>query len=143
MGFLQSLIGGGAAEVVKAVGGAADSLFTSDAERLQLKNDNYRDETARFKEENRANILNAQANVEEAKRGFGWRTLLGYVVDVSVGMYFIPKYTLAAIFWTKLCWSTGTLHPYPVDSTELIQLVMTMLGFGGIKAWEKKQGVRK
>lgn len=152
-----AVILGGISAAVGAVADGLDKLFTSDAERLSYKVasdtvkvesdkvqvDQTRANTERFSAENRVNEMNAQANIEEAKHGKGWRTRLGEVTAIAVGAYFIPQYVMASFIWARQCLRTDTIVPYPVSGEDLLWLVGLMLGYGGIKAYEKKAGLRR
>lgn len=150
-------LAGGIAAAVGAVAEGIDRLVTSDDERLARKVesekvqvdaskvavDQTRADTERFSAENKVSEMNAQANIEEAKNGKGWRTRLGEVTAIAVGAYFIPQYVMASFIWSRQCLRTDTIVPYPVSGEDLLWLVALMLGYGTIKAYEKRAGLRK
>lgn len=83
------------------------------------------------------------ANVAEANSGKSWRHWVGRVCAVSLGLYFIPQYLVAAIVWAKMCYNIVpingiyTIPVYPASVSGLMELVTGMLGLGVIKAAEK------
>ena len=137
--IISSLFGDGASKVVESVGG----LFTSDKERLQLENDAYNNETNRIKLIQDVDLAQAKTNLEEVKRGFGWRTALGWTLVVSVATYFLPKYLFTAAFWVVEMYHAQAVVPYTGNVSELYELMLPMLGFGALKTVEKLTGKRK
>lgn len=73
----------------------------------------------------------------------GWRPFIGWVCGVSLAFYFIPKYTLAAIFWINASWDAQVLVPYPVDGADLLELIFAMLGMATLRTIEKKMNVAR
>jgi hypothetical protein len=121
-----------------------DNLFTSDEERAEaarlMKDIELKPQAAQW-----------EINKIEAKAAgkWSWRNALGWVCAVSVGALFIPKFGVGSVVWCKLALTctpdlAGVIHlpPYPVDPDGLLELVFCMLGFGGLKTYEKKKGLR-
>lgn len=138
---LAGLLGGNAIDgFIKGISGILDKAFPSPEERAKAEAileairqhpDDLQQELLK---------LQAQTNIEEAKNPASdksWRTWVGRVLAISLGLYFIPQFLMAAILWTKICWATSKFVPYPVDAFVLMQLLAGMLGLGGIKAYEK------
>ena len=129
MGWISSLFSASpAGGVIDAVGRTVDAIFTSDEEKLQAK---YLMEKLR----QQPYILQAEINKVEAahKSVFvaGWRPLIGWVCGLSFGMVFLVGPILQMF---------GL--PYPVIEIEaLITLTLALLGFGGVRAFEKLKGV--
>lgn len=97
--------------------------------------------------ENMTNSGQIQINAVEAAHPklfvAGWRPNLGWVCGISIGLYFIPQYLVAAVLWMKLCWSANQLVPYPIpEPAGLMELVGLMLGLGGMRLVEKIKGVQ-
>ena len=127
-------------EPIKAVGNIFDELFTSDDERLSRK-----EALARLAQ--KPHIAQQEINkVEAGHRSVfvaGWRPSIGWVCSISLGAYYIPQYMLASILWVRICWDAQELIPYPVDADGLTQLVLALLGMGGIRMLEKMAGKSK
>lgn len=137
---MSSLVNMDFGSVVKEAGTVLDNLVTSDEERLQVAlQDRVID----------ADLQKAQVqiNTVEVTSGKSWRHWVGRVGAISLGLYFIPQYFMAAVLWTKACWGIHavngviTFPPYPASSDAIMQLVTAMLGLGTIKAYEKVKGV--
>ena len=74
----------------------------------------------------------------------GWRPAIGWILAVSIGMYYIPQFALASIIWWKLSWASSTLVAYPIASISgLTELLVGMLGLAGFRTFEKKTGVSR
>jgi hypothetical protein len=61
----------------------------------------------------------------------GWRPFIGWVCGVGLAYHYLIYPILVALF----------PHIIPLDAGDLIALVGTMLGMGGLRTYEKKQGV--
>ncbi len=72
-----------------------------------------------------------------------WRDFIGWILGISLACYFIPKYLFGNFLWLVFCLKTNTIHPYPISSDSLIELIGGILGFSGIKTIEKFLGKPK
>ena len=131
MSILASLVGGSAAQPIEAIGNVFDKLFTSDEERAQA-------EAVLAKMAQEPHILQAEINkIEASHRSVfvaGWRPLLGYVCGVGLGFAYIVN--------PMIQWLTG--DPGPVLPMEYMsELVMALLGLGGLRTIEKIKGKAK
>lgn len=66
-----------------------------------------------------------------------WRNFIGWILGISLGCYYIPKYLFGNILWLIICWRMKAFQPYPLTSDSLIELITGILGFSGIKTVEK------
>ncbi len=84
----------------------------------------------------------------------GWRPYIGWVCGTALAVYYIPQSIAASILWVVQCCmvlkhapdvTTVALPVYPLtyNIAEIVGLVFSMLGFGGIRAWEKSKGVAR
>ena len=136
---LGKILGGG---TIKAVAGVIDELHTSEEEKQQLKN--------RF-EEIQAKLKSKQMdiNLADAKSTAGglsgfmqrsWRPLIGMSCAIAIFWEFV-----LSKFILFIC---GLLH-YEVlnipqlDMGTLMPLVMSLLGMGALRTFEKTKGVSK
>jgi hypothetical protein len=131
MGLIEKFIGGSAAQPIEAIGNVFDKLFTSDEERAVA-------EAAMAKISQHPGELQVELNkIEASHRSVfvaGWRPFLGWVCGFGLGNVFIVN--------PYIQWFTG--KPGPVMPTEVMtQLVVAMLGLGGIRMVEKLQGRSK
>ncbi len=68
---------------------------------------------------------------------YKWRNFIGWILGISIGCYYIPKYLFGNFLWLFFCLKTNTIHPYPVSADNLTELIGGILGFSGIKTIEK------
>ena len=136
---LGKLLSGG---TVKAVAGVIDELHTSEEEKLQLK--------ARFAEiESKLKEKQMEINLADAKSTAGgisgmlqrsWRPLIGMSCALAIFWEFV-----LSKFILFIC---GILH-YEVinlpqlDMGTLMPLVMSLLGMGALRTFEKTKGISK
>lgn len=138
---LASVLGGAAAESigavakpVEAVGNVLDALFTSDEERLTKQEAMERLRQQPMLAQVELNKMEAQ---HQSVFVAGWRPAVGWVCAVSLGTYFIPMHTLAAVLWVRMCWNAQALVAYPIGTDALMELVFALLGMGVIRQVDK------
>jgi hypothetical protein len=145
MGLLSFLGAGKAAgeaiaTPVSAVGNVLDKLFTSDEERGLLDN-------AKAKLALAPHIAQSEINkVEASHRSIfvaGWRPAIGWVCALALATYYLPQHVMAAVLWVKMCWAASEMQPYPIDIKGLLELVLALLGLGGLRTFEKLSGRAK
>ena len=87
------------------------------------------------------NKLQTEINLAESKSSSlfvsGWRPFIGWVCGVSLGCFYVPQYVLGSYLWVKMCLEQNKLLEYPLNTDGLMPLVTAMLGFGGIRMYEK------
>lgn len=145
MGFLTGLIGAkdtinAAGDVIEKTGNAFNKLFTSDDERLSHAEimQRIKQQPAEF-----AHELN-EINAKDSKLfNSGWRPCIGWVLAISIGFYFIPKFFFGSLIWIKHSWFAGEIVAYPVDDAGLWQLAAMMLGSKAIRSFDKYTGQSK
>lgn len=114
-----------------------DKLFTSDDERNKAKL-----ELTKVLQE--PHILQAMTNIEEAKHSSvfvaGWRPAIGWICATGLAYHFLvyPFAGMVAAFIDP----TLTL-PALLGAGELMTLVLSLLGLGGLRTLEKTQGVHR
>ncbi|MBU2714057.1 3TM-type holin [Zooshikella harenae] len=125
--------------VVSSVMEGLDDLFTSDEERLKAHNKTL--ETL-----NQPHILQALTTLEEAKHPSifvsGWRPGLGWLcVGLLTYAWVLRDLIIIAL---SLANRPDVVKLLPtIDTGELITLVLTLLGLGGIRTMEKIKGVAR
>jgi len=131
--MLDKLLGGGG---IKAIGNIVDEVFTSEDERNQAKISIQKIE-ARLKEKQMD--INA---VEAGHRSIfiaGWRPALGWISALSVGyVYLFQPFIVMGL---KIAGSDVELPT--LDLSQLMPLILGMLGLGGLRTIEKAKGVAK
>lgn len=143
MGWLQTLFSGG--DTVKAIGDTVDKLFTSDDERLERENEKakadqqYQIELAKLDSQALQNQTDIN-KIEAASTNLfvsGWRPFVGWVCGFALAYAAILEPFLR--FIASLCGFTGS---FPViDTTITMQVLLGMLGLGGMRSFEKAKGV--
>lgn len=128
----MSLFGmGEVAKPIAAIGNVFDQLFTSDEERASA-------EAVMEKIRQHPHILQAEINkIEASHRSVwvaGWRPAIGWVCAISLSFPFLINPILQ--------WSTGMPGPeLPIEA--MISLVMSLLGLGGLRTFEKLKRLTK
>ncbi len=143
MSFLKTLFSGG--DTVKAIGDTVDKLFTSDDERLERKNEADKAQKAYDLEIARldAQALQNQTDVNKIEAAStnlfvsGWRPFVGWVCGFALAYVAILEPLLRFI-----AAMSGYEGSYPViDTTITLQVLLGMLGLGGMRSFEKAKGV--
>ena len=87
---------------------------------------------------NKAEAQNPSVFVSGPRPAFLW------VGAISLACYFIPQYVMAAILWTRQCWSANALAPFPIaEPAGLMELCALLLGVAGLRTIEKIKGVAR
>ncbi len=136
MGLLSGVFGGAAVPAVEAIGTIVDGLFTSDEERLDR-------EAVLARLAQRPALIQAEINRIEAQHRSvfvaGWRPFIGWVCGAGLAWAFLGH----AIFeWAAALWWPGVVAPNIVTD-HLFELVLSMLGLGGLRTFEKLRGRAK
>ena len=90
-------------------------------------------------------IMAAQSEVNKVEAGnpslfvSGWRPFIGWVCGLGIFLAFIA---FPLFQWMLILVGSAAKLP-ALDTATIMQLVLGMLGLGGIRAWEKKSGVAR
>ena len=118
------------AQPIDALGNTIDKVFTSDEERLQAR-------IVLEKIAQQPHVFQAElAKLEAQHRSAfvaGARPFILWVCGVALAQYFVINPWLDALFDIELS----------VDASALINLVLAMIGLGGLRTAEKIKGVAK
>ena len=130
MGILGKIIGSAAAEPVKAIGGVLDELFTSKEEKLSHKE-------AMVRLEQRPHLAQIALNQTEAQHRSlfvaGWRPFIGWVCGTGLLWHFV--------LYDVLVFFAGRESVPELSGTDnLIAIVISLLGLGGYRTFEKTKG---
>ncbi len=140
MSILGKIFGGPAIDAVTAIGGVVDELFTSDEEKAQGR-------ALMAKIAQKPHILQGAVNkVQASHRSIfvaGGRPFLFWVAGICLAFFYIPQYSVAAWVWSQTVLTTGEMVPYPVDADGIMELVLALLGLGGLRTIEKMNGRAK
>ena len=129
--------------VVKGAASGLDALFTSDKERLDGFNNTMKIVT-------QPHVLQALNNIEDSKAKSlfqsGWRPFLGWMSGFCLMYAWFFKDLMLSIMVVSMDTVTfSRLLPYlpRVDASEMLTLVMALLGLGGMRTYEKFKGLAK
>ena len=128
-------------DIVKNVGEAADSLFTSDEERLKAGLDELKVYAGLDKGQMEVNAVEAKhSSIFVA----GWRPAIGWIGAAAMVYQFI-LYPMLIWIWALLQAKgivAADLTPPPMlDSGALFSIITGMLGIGAMRSHDKKHGV--
>ena len=131
MQWLAKLLGGGLAEPINAIGSIIDDVYTSEEERLSASELLLRIEQEPHK-------LQAEiSKIEASHRSTfvaGWRPAIGWVCSIGLAFVFVINPIVQ--------WSTGQPGPeMPLEA--MTTLVVSLLGLGGLRTFEKVVGRAK
>jgi hypothetical protein len=131
--MISKLLGG---DLVKNVGGIIDSLHTSQEEK----------DNAKIKLQQLENELQTkQMDINKVEAGHrsifvaGWRPALGWISALSVGYVYLFQPFIVMVL--KIAGSDIELPT--LDLSQLMPLILGMLGLGGLRSFEKAKGVAK
>jgi hypothetical protein len=99
--------------------------------------------------------MNAQVEINKIEAASAdkftsrWRPFIGWVCGVSLASYYIPQALFASFLWLAQCVAAMkaaadiaalTLPTFPVtfNMNELLGLVLSLLGLGGLRSWDRK-----
>lgn len=136
MSFLGGLLGRQVATPIEAIGNVLDKLFTSDEERETLN-------LAKERLYAKAAEIQVEVNKIEAQHRSvfvaGWRPAIGWVCAFALAWHFVI-YDIFA--WASLNYSMAP-PPILAGTSELISIVVALLGIAGLRTIEKSKGVSK
>lgn len=133
--ILGALAGGGLAQPIEAVGSVLDRLFTSDDEKLSRQ-----EALARLAQQ--PALAQIELNkIEAAHRSVfvaGWRPFIGWVCGLGLAWAFLghPLFEWAAAVFLP---ARGIVAPVLITD-HMVELVIAMLGLGGLRTFEKIAG---
>jgi hypothetical protein len=131
--MLTKLLGG---DLVKSVGGIIDSLHTSQEEK-----DNAKIKLQALENELKTKQIDVN-KVEAGHRSIfvaGWRPFLGWVSGISVAFVYLFQPFIVMVL--KIFGSDIELPT--LDLSQLMPLILGMLGLGGLRSFEKVRGISK
>jgi len=137
MGILSTLLGGGG---IKAIGDAVDKFVTTDEERIAGQIALRKLDLDERKIGQANELAQIEVNKEEAKHASvfvaGWRPFIGWVCGAGVGYHFLIYPLFAPLLEA---WTGAEFRE--LDWGELSMLVGGLLGFGGLRTFEKTRGI--
>ena len=137
MSFLGMLnMGEPISKPIDAFGNAIDKIFTSDEEREQAK-------AVLLKLEQQPAILQAELNkIEAGHRSLfvaGWRPMIGWTCGLGLAYAWLIRPLIGDI--GHMFGHTINMAEFNTDN--MMQLVIALLGLGGLRTYEKIKGKAK
>lgn len=131
----------GIGSVIESVGKVADSLITTEKERMQLELEGRKLDQA-------IDLAQIEVNKVEAASSSvfvaGWRPAIGWIGAAAMAYQFL-LYPMLLWGWTYLQgtgWIPKELSPPPVlDADQLWVILSGILGIAGMRSFEKTKGV--
>jgi len=129
--------------IINGVRGIVDDVHTSDEERMKASLQEKAMDVSLMQGQIQTNI--AEASSQGWFKG-GWRPAIGWVGAAALGYKFL-LHPLVVWGWYLLQGFDlldPSLNPPPIiDASELYPIVIGMLGFGGMRSFEKLRGKAK
>jgi hypothetical protein len=142
--------------IIEAVGKIAGDLITTDKERMEAELEARKLTLEGIRIE--AGLIAGQQQINQVEAAnpsrfvAGWRPAAGWVCAISLAMVYIPKATVMTSIWTYQAivivsqWTGQGVPPaipeFPdLGVTDLIGLLMSMLGLGAMRSWDKGKSV--
>ena len=138
----------GIGSIIEGVGKVADSLVTTDKERLQMALEDRKLDLEEKKIDQATDLAQVEVNkIEAASTNWfvsSWRPAVGWVGVAGLAYQFLG-YPLMQWLWA---FGQGVdIIPYTLaappdlDVEQLMTLLAGLLGFGGMRSFEKSKGV--
>ena len=137
MPILGALFGDRAAQPVEAIGRVIDDLFTSEEEQLDK-------EALLTRLAQRPSLAQIEVNRIEAQHRSvfvaGWRPFIGWICGAALAWNFILRDIL---IWASAAWAPDTPVPAALQLEHLLTVLLSLLGLGGLRTFEKLGGRTK
>lgn len=116
---------------------AADNLFTSDKERLEGKS---KLEEIQQKPELLLLEIYKQVMADSSKSLFNsaWPHLIGWTAGFLIMLYYTPQLIIMIYVWGHHCIDTNKVTPFPMKSSEILNLVYLLFGMGAYAFLKRK-----
>jgi hypothetical protein len=138
----------GIGSIIEGVGKVADSLITTDKERMEMALEERRLDLEEKRIDQETDLAQVEVNKIEAASTStfvsGWRPAVGWVGVLGLSYQFLGYPMM------QWCWAFGQgvdiipkgLAPPPdLQVEQLMTLLAGLLGFGGMRSFEKSKGV--
>ena len=138
----------GIGSIIEGVGKVAGDLITTDKERLQMALENRKLDLEQARIDQATDLAQVDVNKIEAENPnlfvSGWRPAVGWVGVLGLAYQFLG-YPLMQWVWAfgqgvDLI-PKGLTPPPDLQTDQLMVLLSGLLGFGGMRSFEKSKGV--
>lgn len=133
----KGLFSGDISKTVTSVADGLDGLFTSDDERLT-----HKEVMERLKQEPQKAQLAVNAIEAQHRSLFvaGWRPFTGWVCGLALAYQYVLHPILA---WVVTIHMETPVYPPEIDLAVMMPVLLGMLGLGGLRSLEKKDGTTR
>jgi hypothetical protein len=138
----------GIGSIIEGVGKIAGDLVTTDKERIQLELEGRKLDLEEKRIDQATDLAQVEINKIEAGSSnlfvSGWRPAVGWVGVLGLVYQFLgyPLMQWGWAFGQGVDIIPKELHPPPdLDVEQLMTLLAGLLGFGGMRSFEKSKGV--
>jgi hypothetical protein len=138
----------GIGSIIEGVGKVAGDLITTDKERLEMALEDRKLDLEQARIDQATDLAQVDVNKIEAENPnlfvSGWRPAVGWVGVFGLAYQFLG-YPLMQWVWSfgqGMDWIPKGLNPPPdLQTDQLMVLLSGLLGFGGMRSFEKHKGV--
>ena len=138
----------GIGSIIEGVGKVAGDLITTDKERLQMALEDRKLDLEEKRIDQTTDLAQVEVNkIEAASTSIfvaGWRPAVGWVGVLGLAYQFLG-YPLMQWLWSFLqgvdIIPKGLQPPPDLQTDQLMVLLSGLLGFGGMRSFEKSKGV--
>lgn len=114
---------------------AASKFYTTDKERLDAENKLVlAGERRGLAQLENNKLMTVAGNVFQGS----WQPLVGWTAGFCIALYWIPQLLIANLLWAQQCLDSGKVVPFPIDPTDILNLVYLLFGFGTYHLIKKK-----
>lgn len=138
----------GIGNIIEGVGKIAGDLITTDKEKMQLELEGRKLDLEQARIDQTTDLAQVEVNKIEAANAnifvSGWRPAVGWVGVLGLAYQFLG-YPLMQWIWGFLqaldIVPKGLSAPPDLQTDQLMVLLSGLLGFGGMRSFEKSKGV--